>query len=50
MMMAYQGAVALRGDHVYTWEEARQSLKSAYARPPREPAKSIGELCKIQTR
>jgi len=38
VMMDYQSAVALQGDHVYGWQEARESLKSAYARQPREAA------------
>ena len=47
IMLSFQSAVALRGDHVYSWPEARESLKSAYARAPREAARK-GQTCRIQ--
>lgn len=36
-MMRYQAAVVLSGDHPWTKSEARAKVKSAYARPARDP-------------
>lgn len=46
IMLAFQSAVAVSADHVYSWNEAKESLKSAYARSPREAARK-GQLCRI---
>lgn len=49
VLMAYQSQVETAGDHPYTRDEALASLKQAFSRAPREPAKSPSALAVERT-
>jgi hypothetical protein len=37
LLIRFAASVGKHGDHLYTEEEARETVRSAYSRPPREP-------------